>query len=87
MSSEKQLIASRQLVEWLSNPVTIAFKDIAETSRLEAELAKGIDVYHPFEPYKTQEVFANLNGVVDTWDLILEGLSKDGIEGYFNEYE
>ena len=68
-----------QIVEWTENPVTLLFKAIAEKEREEYEGSKGLDCFHPFDPQRTQEMFANLNGCVDTWDLVIAALEGEGI--------
>jgi len=57
--------------------------------RDEAQEAQGVDVYHPYEPYKTQEILAGLNGAVDTWEVVidtLEELAEEQGEQYEEEY-
>ena len=85
MSRELPQLTKDQLIEWTENPVTIVFRRIAETMRDEAESAKGVDCFHPYEPQKTQEVLAGLNAVADTWDNVVKALSKEGIEEEFDE--
>jgi hypothetical protein len=68
-----------QIDEWAENPVTLAFKEIAEEERESTYQAIGVDCYHVYEPQKTQEVLANLNGAVDTWDLVIAALEGEGL--------
>lgn len=37
-------------------------------------LQPKIDIYHPFEPQRTQEILAGLNGSIDAWEDIKEVL-------------
>jgi hypothetical protein len=71
-------ISKQQIEEWIENPVTIAFKHVAEYERDELMAGRGVDVYHPFEPTKTQEILAGLNGAVDTWDFVIGALEGEG---------
>ena len=71
-------VSKQQIEEWIENPVTIAFRQIAEYERDQLISAKGVDAYHPYEPQKTQEILANLNGAVDTWEFVIEALEGEG---------
>lgn len=71
-------VSKQQIIEWIENPVTIAFKHIAKYERDELMNNRGVDAYHPFEPQKTQEILAGLNGAVDTWDFVIEALEGEG---------
>lgn len=35
------------------------------------------DVYCPYEPQKTQEILANLNGAIDSWEEMIDVISGD----------
>ena len=72
-------VSREKIVEWTENPVTLLFKAIAEKERKEYEGAKGLDCFTPFDPQKTQELLATMNGCVDTWDLVIAALEGEGI--------
>ena len=78
-----QKITKEQALEWLENPVTIAFRKLAEWEIKGIQEVRGIQAFHPFEPQKTQEIMANLNGALDTWEYILESLSPDAVSESF----
>ena len=73
-----------QVQEWTENPVTVALRDHIDSLIQELQAAKG-DAYHPFQPERTQEILAGLNGAVDTWEIALEALAGDW--AYFEEEE
>lgn len=79
MRLESLGITQDQITEWTENPVTQAFKKLAEQEAQELSYVKGVDAYHPFEPQRTQEVLANLNGCVDTWDVVMATLDGEGL--------
>ena len=69
-----------QILEWTENPVTKLLKRLAE-KEIEA-LEEGCttsQVFHPFEPQRTQEVMAGLNGAIDTWMELVETLEGEGL--------
>jgi len=76
--SQAVRITKQQLEEWIENPVTIFFRQWAEEEKESCEMASGIDVYHVYQPQRTQEILAGLNGCVDTWDLVIAALEGDG---------
>lgn len=39
--------------------------------------SRGLDAFNPFEPYKTQEILANLNGYVDGMDVVISIMEGD----------
>jgi hypothetical protein len=75
----KREISRQQVSDWTENPVTILFRELAEKESEEMRKNFGVDVYHPYQPQKTQEILANLNGAVDTWDLVIESLLGQGL--------
>ncbi len=86
---ELKKVAPEQVREWLDSPVTVAFKLACELERDESAEAKGVDFYHPYEPHKTQEILAGLNGAVDTWEVVIEALEEladEQGEQYDGEY-
>ena len=68
-------VSKNQVVEWIENPVTIALKEYVETELQETLHLKGLDAFHPFQPERTQEILANLNGMKDAWEVIRDALS------------
>jgi len=72
-------VSKKQILEWTENPVTEVFKLLAEKERDELEGSKGLNAFHPFRPERTQEILANLNGAVDTWDTVIAALEGEGI--------
>lgn len=69
-------VSKQQVVEWIENPVTIAFKEFAEYTRDVTIASKGIDAFHPFQANRTQELIAGLNGEQTTWDIVVDALSE-----------
>ncbi len=66
-----------QLSEWSENPVTILFKEILNDLRNEMASGRGLEAFHPFDPFKTQEYLAKLNGFVDALNIVIDGLDGD----------
>lgn len=81
-------ITPEQLDEWTENPVTIFFREMLERERDEIAQSRGLDAFAPFEPHKTQEIMANLNGFVDAINVVIEALQGDwsSIEEAEDEY-
>jgi hypothetical protein len=65
-----------QIEKWKEHPVTEALRDLVNKQIEALTLTKG-DAYHPFQPERTQEFLANLNGAEDTWYLVAELLAGD----------
>jgi hypothetical protein len=73
--------------EWIENPVTIAFlyqtwverEEIVEMKGEIVEM-KGLNAFHPFQPERTQEVLANLNGYADALDRQIAALEEGWID-------
>lgn len=38
---------------------------------------RGLEAFEPFQPNRTQEVLANLNGYVDALNVVIEALDGD----------
>lgn len=72
-----RLINSKQVKEWAENPVTELFQRILQEERDETEAMTGLQAFTPFDPQRTQEVLANLNGFVDAMDIVIESLGGD----------
>jgi hypothetical protein len=72
-------VSRQQIEEWIENPVTLAFKATATYERDTTLAAKGLGAFHPFQPERTQEVLANLNGSVDAWDEVIAALEGEGL--------
>lgn len=71
-------ITPEQVNEWFENPVTLGFLYQTKVERDEIVEAKGLNAFHPFEPQKTQEVLANLNGYADALDRQIAALEGEG---------
>jgi len=73
-------VSKQQIAEWVENPVTIAFREYAKYEREQTIASKGLDAFCAFEPQRTQEILANLNGAEDAWGVIYDSLSEsDGL--------
>lgn len=72
-------VLKSQILEWTENPVTVAFKAAVEQERDEMMMARGLECFTPFEPQKTQELMASLNGAYDTWCIVSDTLSGEGL--------
>jgi len=72
-------VTRKQVEEWVENPVTLAFKYVAEIERDEVLAARGLDAFHPFQAERTQEILAGLNGSVDAWDQVIAALEGEGL--------
>jgi len=55
--------------EWADNPVTVELLAHVVSQIKALQEVKG-DCYHPFQPEKTQETLAGLNGAEDTWQIV-----------------
>jgi len=75
---KKQLqVTDQQVLEWTEGPVPeVLRRKILDYQRM-VYTAKGIPVFHPFEPQKTHEILCGLNAIVDTLDLVIEWLWGD----------
>jgi hypothetical protein len=73
----KNQLSQEQVREWLESPVNEVLIKGIQNYVDELRQAKGVEVFHPFEPQKTQEVLAGLNGAIDSWEDILEVLAGD----------
>lgn len=71
------------LEQWRESPVTVALAEIAKQEVKEFEDARG-DAYSPFDPQRTQETMANINGAIDSLELILPLLL--GIQEEWDHY-
>ena len=68
-----------QIVEWLDNPVTLVFKEFARQELEDTIISQGLDAYTAFDPHKTQELLAGLNGAKDVWEDVTEALNGEGL--------
>lgn len=75
-----QQVSKEQVLEWLENPVTLAFKYFAQLSIEEIEGSRGLDVYIKGDPQATQENMAQLNGEYVVWQDVIEALEGEGLE-------
>ena len=71
-----------QIAEWKDNPVTRKLLDLVVSQIKEIQVAKG-ECFHPFQPERTQEIMAGLNGCEDTWEIVQSLLEGDW--EYFDE--
>ena len=67
-------VTKKQILEWIENPVTIAVRTMIDIERTDSVALKGLDAFRPFEPAKTQELLATLNGQVQAYDYVIEAL-------------
>ncbi len=67
----------KQVIDWTENPITIQLKEHIKIELAQTVMAKGLDAFHPFQPERTQEILANLNGAQETWELMLDFLEGD----------
>jgi len=65
-------VSEQQISEWLQSPVSKELVKRIEIYRDHLDSSKGLSAFHPFEPQRTQEVLANLNGAVDTWEDVID---------------
>ena len=77
--SKVNRVSKQQIMEWIENPVTIAFRQMCEVERDESMGQRGWACYKPFDPSKTQELLASLNGYVDAWDYAIDALKGEGL--------
>jgi hypothetical protein len=73
-------VTAEQVNEWIENPVTIAFLYQTWVEREEIVEMKGLNAFHPFQPERTQEVLANLNGYADALDRQIAALEEGWID-------
>ena len=69
-------VSPQQVSEWIENPVTLALKEFCRNEIEETIRLKGLDAFAPFQPERTQEILANLNGMRDAWETIEGALSE-----------
>ena len=70
-------INKQQFQEWTENPITELIREAFEKERDEISQSRGLDAFSPFEPQKTQEILANLNGFVDAMDVVIDVMEGD----------
>jgi len=76
---------AKRLVEWAESPITTEILDLIRSHVKELREVSGVDCYSPFNPHKTQELMAGLNGSLDTWDIVQDLLAGDWT--FFDEEE
>ena len=64
-------LTDNQITEWIESPVTLKLKELVESQIKEIRDSKA-DAFHPFDPQKTQETMAQLDGAQDTWEILAE---------------
>jgi hypothetical protein len=57
------------LTEWRESPVTLLLKDLVEKQIKELKASRA-DAFHPFDPQRTQETMASIEGAIDTWEIV-----------------
>lgn len=72
-------VSQQQITEWLDNPVTEALAGLVELELDAALDRRGIEAFCPFQPERTQELLATLNGYREAWEDILETLDGKGL--------
>ena len=80
-------INKQQFNEWTENPVTELIKASLQKEREDIAHSRGLDAFSPFEPQKTQEILANLNGYVDALDVVIDIMDGDLSSIEEEEYE
>lgn len=65
-----------QILEWAESPVTLTLLEIVKQEVTEFEEAKK-DAFAPFDPQRTQEILAGINGAQDSWEMIAPLLQAD----------
>ncbi len=78
-------VTEEMIRDWADSSVTKNLLELVGEQIANLESGKGVTCYHPFEPQRTQEVLAGLNGSVDTWSIVQELLGGDW--EYFEEEE
>jgi hypothetical protein len=76
-----------ELTEWSESMVTQYVVSLFEGYRDALQEVVSTDVYHPYEPQKTQEVLANINGAVDAWESAIDALKAEENFYEFSEDE
>jgi len=71
-------VTDQQITEWTENPVTLAFKDLADEA-ISILIASKENCYHQFQPEKTHEVMAVLHTAQDTWETVINSLEGEGL--------
>lgn len=74
------MITQKQRVEWTENPVTLELLEFVRGELRETREVKGLGAYHPFQPERTQETLAGLNGNEEVWEIIEARLGADFYE-------
>ena len=69
-------VSPKQIAEWTENPVTLALKGLMQAELKKTQSSKA-DAFHPFEPQRTQEVLAGLEGNEEILEIVLDTLSGD----------
>lgn len=72
-------VTRKQVLEWIENPVTLAFKEVVKLELSETIQAKGLNAFHPFQPEMTQEILSGLSGAEEVWVEIADALEGEGI--------
>ena len=71
----KKAPSNEQIQEWLESPVADYLRGLIEKYIDDFEI--GLDLYHPYEPEKTQESMAGMTGARGSWLDILDVLEGD----------
>jgi hypothetical protein len=79
----KVIPSQEAITEWSESLVTQYVCYLFENYRDALQDVQSTEVYHPYEPQKTQEVLANINGAVDAWETAIDALNG---EREFYEY-
>ena len=66
-----------RIAEWAQSPINRKLVGAIQDYIDELNQSKGLDAYHPYEPQRTQEILANLNGCIDTLELVISLLDGD----------
>ncbi len=63
--------------EWFESSVTKYFVKQFEDRIKRLDDVGTTDVFHPFDPQKTQEILAGINAAIDVWEEVVEALSGE----------
>ena len=72
-------VQKKQIIEWLDNPVTLAFKAASEQERDKVIDDGGLNSYFANDAHRTQEALAELTGKGHVWEEILATLEGEGL--------
>ena len=72
-------VSKKQIAEWTENPVTEALLGLVDAELDDVLQRRGLEAFCPFQPERTQELLATLNGYREAWEDVLETLEGSGL--------